>query len=363
MKRRWLIAVLILAVLIQPKQVCAMDLLGDIDWSGLDTSVQESGLPYEGFSDYLKAVLSGEADLSLKEGFGVLLQKVGTELRASWNSIIQLVTLLVISILLKALNTGSIGQYALMIAYVGAVMQSFQIPYEIMKILIQRVQTLGQAEIPILAAITIASGQFTGATLKGEILLSALNILLQLIRSIFMPAVQILLILYMIEAITGDGWSGGMASVLKKLLSKGMKAVTTVLLLLVSLRIQITGISDQWLRKAASNMVSSIPVIGNSLSGAIDTVTSSAVILMQTVGVLGVFLLLMICIIPVLKMLLLWLLYTVMGIMAESVMKEHPKKLMKGLADCVSLLFGLMICVLIAYIGVLIIFVMTVNPG
>lgn len=344
-------------------EVQAYDMLEDIDWTQLDAAVKESGLPYDTFQEYLEEVLKGEEAFSLQHIFEYMGRTLAAELHDSIRLIMQLFLLVLLSVGIKTFQGGSTAQYAIMLVFVWTTVQCFEIPYSLLQTLLQRIQIIGQAEIPVLAAIAVASGHFTTASLQGEILLAVFNILLKITQILLIPGIQVLFIVYAIEALTGEGWAGSFAGILNKILGKGMKTLTTILLILVSLRIQVTGISDQWMRRAARTMVSSVPVVGNSLSGAMDTVTSAAAVLLKTVGILGIILILLICLIPVCKLLILWLLYSGVDMLGKNMLSGSSKKLLHGLSQCISLMVGQTVCLILAYTGLVVVFVMTLNSG
>lgn len=365
MKKRvlWICVLIFLGTWLSSGEVHGLEMLDDVDFSALDDTVEETDLPYSGFKEYITAVYTGEEDLSARELLISGAREAVSDLLQEKYLFLQMAALLLILAFLKHTSSGTIASYAVMLSLIWTGVQCFQIPYEITRTLLDRIQTLGQAEIPVLAAITIASGQFTSATLQGELLLSSFTILLQLIRTVFLPLIQSLFLLEAVGSLTGDEWTAGFASLLHTITSKGMKVMTAVLLFLLSVKTQLSGMADQWIKKAATTALSAVPVVGKSLSGAIDTVMSSSLMILKTVGILGFVLLALLCLMPVLKLLILWFFFTAAAALLKPMLQGSSGRLTRGMSNGVSLMIGLMVCILVAYAGMTLVFVMSLKSG
>ena len=135
---------------------------------------------------------------------------------------------------------------------------------------------------------------------------------------------------------------------LSKFLKSGivwvLGVVVTIFVSILSLEGNLTsnidGIAAKGIKSAASNL---IPVVGKALSDSVDTVLGATSILKNSVGIVGMIIIIGICIIPIIKLSVLTLTYALTQAICEPLADKKIVSLLGEIGGTFKILLGIMI--------------------
>ena len=142
--------------------------------------------------------------------------------------------------------------------------------------------------VPVYGAILTAGGSAASAVSYQTTLLAAAELLVQLIRSVVLPALTVSLALGCTGTVT-EGFSlEAVSGFIYKAILWAMGLFTTVFTGVLSMQQMVASAGDSWGGRALKFSLSSfVPVVGGALSEAYSTVVGCAGLLRSTVGCFG----------------------------------------------------------------------------
>ena len=194
--------------------------------------------------------------------------------------------------------------------------------------------------LPSMCAAAAASGAATSAAAKYAATSLFLDVLLSAETAVLLP----LLYLYAGTVICGTTLENDVLTSLSGLLRKAFRLLiigfASVFTLYLSLTGILTGSADA--AKAVKTAVSAaLPVVGSIVADAASTVTSSAAILRNGIGIVGVVSVAAVCVTPYLQLAVHYVLYKLAAGIAESFADKRVGRLIDGFADVYGFLLGM----------------------
>ena len=140
---------------------------------------------------------------------------------------------------------------------------------------------------------------------------------------------------------------------LSKFLKSGITwiLVTTVTIFvsILSLEGTLTSSIDGITTKGIKSITSFVPVVGKALSDSVDMVLGATVILKNSLGIVGIIIIIGICAIPIIKLLILTITYHFTCALCEPLADKKIINLLEQVGDTFKNLLGIMVfaCVLL----------------
>ncbi len=199
--------------------------------------------------------------------------------------------------------------------------------------------------IPAMSALCISSGEALTASMAHPVIFFVCSGAAMLIRKVITPLVLLRVVCSLLCAITSND---GLAE-FTELFSKMHK---TLLTFSMSLFAGILGISsfaatsfDNLAARGIKFAVSaSVPVVGGSISEAMSSVASSAMLLKNAVGIGGVMMLFAMFILPLLKVWALSLSFRLVAAFTAPVAEKRAVGALRTVSDCLDMLFSSLAC-------------------
>lgn len=174
----------------------------------------------------------------------------------------------------------------------------------------------GQLLLPVMTAALAAQGgtSTSVAIYTGTAFVNAL--LSKAVSSILMPMVYIYLAFCVINAATGNVLLTKLSATLKGIMTWSLKGVIYIFTGYISITGVISGTTDQAALKAAKMTIAgAVPVVGNILSDASQTILLSASVMKNSAGVYGIYAMLAITVGPFLKIAVPYILLKLTGLL------------------------------------------------
>ena len=196
--------------------------------------------------------------------------------------------------------------------------------------------------MPVMAVLTAATGQATGAAVRQGATMLFVQLLLSLVDGVLIPLIYAYMAVCCAQAAVDSPGLGKIAALLK---GAAQGLLTGVLLAFVGYLTAsgaIAGTADAAAIKAAKlAMGRMIPVVGSILADAAESVLAGAGILKGTVGAAGLLVVLAICITPFLRLGLHYLTYKVAAALTATIASPRLSQLVDSIGSAFGLVLGM----------------------
>ncbi len=261
--------------------------------------------------------VKGEKEFSLKEWFSGALKYTFHEFLANGKLLGTLVMLTVFSMFLQSLQnafeSGTISKVAYAVIFMVLViiaLNSFHVAVTYALDAIRTMTSFIMALIPLLLALIAASGGLVSAAFFHPIILFLMNISGVFIQYVVLPLLFLATLLSVVSALSDQYKVTQLANLLRNGSIALLGLFFTVFLGVISVQGASAAVTDGITLRTAKFITGNfIPVIGRMFTDATDTVLSASVLLKNTVGIVGVAILLIIVAFPALKILIVSLIY------------------------------------------------------
>lgn len=207
---------------------------------------------------------------------------------------------------------------------------------------ITRMTELSTLLLPPLAAAAAASGNITAASLRQVTAVWFSNLLLTAIDRLFIPMVYLYIGIAAADAILDGGALGSIGDLLKKGIKWGLTTLLGLFTAYLTAAGAVSGAVDAAAVQTAKAAVSAaVPVVGNILARAAESVLAGAGMLKGLLGVFGMLAILSVCLAPFLHLGVQYLLYQGAAVLAETAGPPRLAKLMKRLGDAFMLVLAM----------------------
>lgn len=261
--------------------------------------------------------IKGDKEFSLKEWFSGVTKYAFHELLANGKLLGSLVILTVFSMFLQSLQnafeSGTISKVAYAVIFMVLViiaLNSFHVAVSYALEAINTMTSFIMALIPLLLALIAATGGVISAAFFHPIILFLMNTCGVFVQYIVLPLLFLAALLSIVSLISEQY----KVTQLAKLLQNGSISLLglffTVFLGVISVQGASAAVTDGIAIRTAKFLTGNfIPVIGRMFTDATDTVIGASLLLKNTVGIVGVAILLMIVAFPAIKILMIALIY------------------------------------------------------
>ncbi len=383
MRKQVMIGILILAAifLLCPMKVAADPEEYSLDPSELDFGKVDDMLEEIGADDtlqsqtenktvgeLLKAVISGEVNASWQDWLKAFGQGLWGNLQSYAGLMLQVVGLVLVSQLFCNLTTwfgkGSVSEIGFLCAYgvlVLVLVESFQIAYEEAKQAVEHVRNLSFYMMPAMAAVAVAGGFPISSILQGEALSGGFSLILTAFKNIFIAGVLWITVLETVNLISKRAMLTQLTLLGRTILEKGIKIISTLYLMVMGIMGAVTPGADHMVYKVSNTILSSVPVVGSAMSGAMESVMAGSVMVKNGIGAAGCIILLCICLIPVAKLAAFWLMYRLMAAFLFPIADERVIQLLSALGRSTAMLLGILVSSMVIFTGAVGILVITLR--
>lgn len=281
--------------------------------------------------------------------YGIVMKILGEEFKQNINSVLSIIMICVIYAIIKSvsedLNNSNISKIVFYVQYiiiVTIVMQNFSVIIESMKKTITNLVDFMNMLVPVLSTLMVFTGSIATTSVVQPILLIIITVFANIVQNILIPIVLIIIALLIISKITDRVQVDKLSKMLKSSVIWTLGILLTIFVGVLSLEGTLSSSIDGITAKTAKAVVTStIPVVGKVLADSIDSVLGCGIILKNSVGFIGVIVVLAICISPILKLFILSITYSLAAGLIEPLTDSKISKLLEEMGDIFKLLLGI----------------------
>ncbi len=278
MKKKFLIYI-ILFIFFSTKNIYASDEVTNT-FNMLDTSTINTLTTAENFSftDMFTALTTGELDLSPVNIINYVFSKTFSEIFLNMALIrnILLITVLSaffsnISSSLQSSDASNLAFYAFYVAIVTILYNSFYLAYQVCFDLIDTIYNFTIASIPLITSSILLSGNPAFLSAFNPLLWFFSETVIILVRTVLLPFILCIASLDIINRINDKEILSNFCKTSKQSIKWALKVLSGVFISLLAV-VRITSpLYDGLITKTAKIGISTVPIVGSSLSSALDT--------------------------------------------------------------------------------------------
>ncbi len=304
------------------------------------------------------------ADINIKDMFNeamqgkinnqTLFKKViklfGQEVNTSLKVLISILVIIVIHGILKSitdsLDNSNVSQIIYFVQYiliVTLIMSNFTGIIKLVKETANNLVGFINVLFPLLLTLMVYTGNITTSTILEPIILFISNFIGNIIVDVLIPIVLIIVVFSITSKVSEKIQIEKISKFLKSGVIWFLGIVLTVFVGIVSLEGTLSSSIDGITAKTAKATVSTvIPVVGKVLGDVVDSVLGCGVILKNTIGFIGVIVVVGICIIPILKLGTLSIIYSLASAVIQPIADEKIVKLLEEMSGVFKILLGIL---------------------
>lgn len=304
------------------------------------------------------------ADINIKDMFNeamqgkinnqTLLKKIiklfGQEVNTSLKVLISILVIIVIHGILKSitdsLDNSNVSQIIYFVQYiliVTLIMSNFTGIIKLVKETANNLVGFINVLFPLLLTLMVYTGNITTSTILEPIILFISNFIGNIIINVLIPIILIVVVFSITSKVSEKIQIEKISKFLKSGVIWFLGIVLTVFVGIVSLEGTLSSSIDGITAKTAKATVSTvIPVVGKVLGDVVDSVLGCGVILKNTIGFIGVIVVVGICIIPILKLGTLSIIYSLASAVIQPIADEKIVKLLEEMSGVFKILLGIL---------------------
>lgn len=350
MRRIW--GVLLACFLLLPTQAFGQELL-EKQLEELELEQVEGELADgTSFASLLDEILTGDFDFS----FSNILEEIGElafgELRLQKALLAELLVVVILSAILRQMSgsfygksVGEMGFYVCYMVLVVLITTSF---YSICASVVTRVEEVNQTflgMVPVFLILVAAGGGISKATILGPTIMGGSALLSWGIREIFIPAVLLVIAMEMANHLSERPLLSRFCELVSGCLRWGLKGTAMAFVFLLSLQ-KIGGDAVHGITmKTARIAVHSVPVVGDVMGGAVDTVAAVVGTLQSGMLVAAAIFLLLLCLPLMIKLAIIMIIFKLTAAAAEFICEERLVSCISAAGNYTAILLGVLFLV------------------
>lgn len=308
----------------------------------------KDAFPEISIKELITQSLTGKVNNSLM--YKAVLKILGKEIVSSITIIGSILAIIVIHSILKSIsenlgnnNTSQIAYFVEYILIITMIMANFAVIIESIKNTISNLVGFMNCLVPILISLIIATGQVASGAVLQPILIFAVIFIGNIINLVILPITTASMILSIASNISDKVQIGNLAKFFKSSITWFLGFIITIFVGLLSLEGTLTssvdGLTIKGIKSAASTF---IPVVGKALGDSVDTVLGATSLIKNSVGFVGIVIVIAICILPIVKLIILNIMYSLLGAVSEPLADKKIVNVIGQVSGVFKILLGIM---------------------
>ena len=305
----------------------------------------------------LNSAIRGE--INNQQIYKGILSIFGDEIVSAISLLGSILIIIVIHSLLKSFTENlskneGVGQIAYFVEYiliVTLVMANFTNIINMMKEAISNLVGFVNCLVPILLALMSATGSIASVAFVQPLIIFAVVFIANTITIFVLPIALIATTLGIVSNLSERVQIGKFSKFLKSGVTWFLGVVITIFVSILSLEGGLTsnvdGLAAKGIKSAATTF---IPVVGKALGESVDMVIGSTALLKNSIGIVGMFVIIGICAMPIIKLAILTITYHFASAICEPLADKKIVSLLEQMGGTFKILLGIMFFVAVLLI-------------
>ncbi|MEG6615893.1 stage III sporulation protein AE [Peptococcaceae bacterium 1198_IL3148] len=331
----------------------------------LDEEIQQA-VPEIDFRSLVEKFARGELEWSTSELFNGLVKYIFNEVLANVSLLGKLVVLAIITAVLQNLmgafekaTTGKLAYFVCYLVLITLAVGTFGLAINIGREAVDHMVVFMQALLPLLLTLLAAMGGIASATIFQPVIIGSITVIGTVIKNIVLPLIFLATALSILSGISTKFNVSKMADLLKTISMVVLGLCSTVFLGVLAVQGVAGSISDGVaLRTAKYTTDAFVPVIGGTISDALEAVLGSALLIKNAVGLAGAVIIILITVLPLVKIFAIAFVFRLAGALVQPVGDGQMANCLTALGNNLFTVFGA-----VGTVGLMFFFAITIVVG
>lgn len=307
------------------------------------------------FADNTRRIAAGEQVISFQSVFSDLMALVRGEGEGALSLLLKIVAVSILFAVLtnmqQELGAKSIRDTVFFVCY-GVVcslaLEAFSAVVVTFEAAVGSAVVFMNGSVPILAGLLLSGGKPLVAAGIHPVILSGCVLLSNAVRFCIVPLLYCVVALETVSAVSTVVSVRALAALLKKLMRWGLCLMLTIFTGILVVQGFGAGALDALSAKTSRYLVANaVPVVGGILTDTLDTVVTSARVILQATGLSGMLVLFAICLAPVVKIGVYSLMFHLASAVIEPVADKRIFSVTHAIAEAFSMMLGVLCAVFV----------------
>lgn len=276
--------------------------------------------------EFLKELMKGEQGVSKKQAVLFIKEQLLSALVMDRQTFVQVLLLVLVAALFSNFTevfgnnqTAEVSFYIVYMLLSAILLHSFQMISQGISEKLQDLMVYMKALMPsYFLAVTAASGSAT-AMVFYEMVMGVIYLIQVVLLRLVLPGIHGYVLLEMINYLHKEDFLSHMAELMQTVLGWTLKTCTGITIGMQLVQNMISPAVDSLKRNVVGKTAAAIPGIGNAINGVTETALATAVLIRNSLGVMGILLLLLLGLPPVIKLGFTALIYKLLAALAQPV--------------------------------------------
>jgi len=275
--------------------------------------------PDQKVPSFMDVLLPGGESFSLKNVLAALGSFMWHEVLYNGKLLVTIVMLSIMSMILETLQSAferkTVSKVAYALCYMVIIVlaiNSFNVAIGYAKEAIDRMIDFMMAMVPLLFALLASMGNVITVSVTHPLIIFMINTVGTLIHTLIFPLLFFSAVLHLVSSLSDKYKLTQLANLLRNISVGFLGVLLTIFLGVISVQGITSSVTDGVTIRAAKYVSGSfIPVVGKMFADATDTVISASLLIKNSIGLVGVIVILFLCAFPAIKILVLALIYNI----------------------------------------------------
>lgn len=317
------------------------ELLESMDFTDVDRMMEDL-FPQErmGFADAVRQIMLGNTDVGRDAIKEMLQERILGAWEVSRKSILYLILLAIASAvfigfsdIFQTRQVSQISFYMIYLLVMGICLASFQAASEWMANGVHTLTGFMKVLYPVyFAAVTVAKGSISSLAFY-HLAIILIVVIEELLLHLIVPGIHMYVIIRVMNSLQSEDYLSKFAELLETAIGWGLKALMGGMIGLNVIQGMLGPAIDTVKRSAVTRGMEMVPGVGDLLGGTAEVALGTAVLIKNSIGIVGMFLCLVLCLAPLLQLAVITLGYKLAAALVQPVSDKRIIECISGVGE------------------------------
>ena len=317
------------------------ELLETMDFTDVDRMMEEL-FPQEtmGFADAVRQIMLGNTDAGREAVKEMLWERIFGAWEVNRKSILYLILLAIaaavfigFSDIFQTRQVSQISFYMIYLLVIGICLASFQVASEWMANGVHTLTGFMKVLYPVyFAAVTVAKGSVSSLAFY-HLAIILIVVIEELLLHLIVPGIHMYVIIRVMNSLQSEDYLSKFAELLETAIGWGLKTLMGGMIGLNVIQGMLGPAIDTVKRSAVTRGMEMVPGVGDLLGGTAEVALGTAVLIKNSIGIVGMFLCLVLCLAPLLQLAVITLGYKLAAALVQPVSDKRITECIGGVGE------------------------------
>lgn len=325
-----------------------VELLESMDFTDIDRMMEDL-FPQERmeFADAVRQIMMGNTDVGRDAIKEMLWERIFGAWEVNRKSILYLILLAIASAvfigfsdIFQTRQVSQISFYMIYLLVMGICLASFQAASEWMANGVHTLTGFMKVLYPVyFAAVTVAKGSISSLAFY-HLAIILIVVIEELLLHLIVPGIHMYVIIRVMNSLQSEDYLSKFAELLETAIGWGLKTLMGGMIGLNVIQGMLGPAIDTVKRSAVTRGMEMVPGVGDLLGGTAEVALGTAVLIKNSIGIVGMFLCLVLCLAPLLQLAVITLGYKLAAALVQPVSDKRIIECISGVGEGCKMLMN-----------------------